>query len=139
MTFNVNSSRLSQASNPYFSYLQAAFLSPGKKETKSPRKISHETLVERLIAKPIQAVKFILEIFNGDKVASYLNLKRVANLLMRLGQTTKTNMMKSTFTKQLYIPLLQVIQSKYVPYADAILAAIVSSIPAFEASLYESQ
>ena len=58
---------------------------------------------------------------------------------MKLGQKTKTNMMKSTFTKQLYIPLLQVIQCKLVPHADTILAAIVSSIPAFDKSLTENQ
>ena len=48
-------------------------------------------------------------------------------------------MMKSTFTKQLYIPLLQSIESKSIPHADTILAAIVGSIPATETTLNESQ
>ena len=86
MTFSVNSTKLSQSTNPYYGYLQAAFLSPSKKDTKkSPRKISNDTLVEKLIAKPIQAVKFILEIFNGDKIANYLNVKKIAALINKLG------------------------------------------------------
>ena len=69
---------------------------------------------------------------------SYLDFAKIAALLMKLGQTTKTNMMRSTFTQQLYIPLLKAIQGKSVPHADKILASIVSSVPAFETSLLDN-
>lgn len=62
----------------------------------------------------------------------------IASLLMKLGKTTKTNMMRSTFTQQLYVPLLKATQAKKVPCADKILGAIVTAVPAFENTLQES-
>lgn len=62
----------------------------------------------------------------------------IASLLLGLGKVTKTNMMRSTFTQQLYIPLLKAIHAKKIPHADKILGAIVSALPPFEISLLEN-
>lgn len=97
-------------------------------------------MIEYFVSKPIQAVRFMLEIFTGDqiKVPAYIDYSMVASLLMGLGKITKTNMMRSTFTQQLYIPLLKAIHAKKVPHADKILGAIVSALPSFESSLLEN-
>ena len=68
---------------------------------------------------------------------SYIEFTKIVAILVKLGQTTKTNMMKSTFMQQLYIPMLKAIQSKKLPHADKILAAIVSSIAPFETTLQD--
>lgn len=77
----------------------------------------------------------MLEIFSSEQVPAYLDFAMIASLLMKLGKTTKTNMMRSTFTQQLYVPLLKATQAKKVPCADKILGAIVSAVPAFENTL----
>ena len=68
-------------------------------------------------------------------VPAYIEFTKIAAILLKLGQTTKTNMMRSTFMQQLYIPMLKAIQSKKLPHADKILASIVSSIAPFTTNL----
>lgn len=80
----------------------------------------------------------MLEVFTSDPVPAYLDYSKIAVIIQKLGQTTKTNMMRSTFTQQLYLPLLKVIQGKQVPNSDKILASILSSIPPIESSLFSN-
>ena len=67
LTFRISSGKLTQARNAFFNYLQAASLVTSKKEkkspAKSPQKLSNDALVEAFVAKPIQAIKFMLELF----------------------------------------------------------------------------
>ena len=137
------SSKLTQASNAYHGYLQAASLkekSPSKSKGSSkstPNKsgggLSLDSLVQAFVAKPIQAVKFLLEIVRATP--AYIDYNKISTILLKLGQTTKTNMMRSTFMQQLYIPLLNAFDSRrQLPHADKILASIVSSITPFESA-----
>ena len=95
LSFKITSTKLTQSRNAFYSYLQAASLvpakskspskSPAKTPTKSPSKISTDALVESFIAKPIQAVKFLLEVFTAGEVSAYLDLSKIAQMISKLG------------------------------------------------------